>query len=136
MQNAGPIGQPDSKGPAAAPKDALGGNEPSKATRDAWKPIGEQASVVVGATGTGSGPGVGPGGAKVGPFPGPQGIGPGVKPNVGDPKVAPAAGTGPRQPRTEFIVLLVWQEPPYSLAVAPTEEKAAETTQKKDDKAK
>jgi type IV pilus assembly protein PilM len=82
------------------------GQGDAKPSRDQWRPIGEMATQILA---DGGGGGVGPGFPKMPnpPLPPPQ---------VGDSKT-PAVLEQP-VPRTEFILLLVWQEPITGVAAS------------------
>lgn len=110
----GPQGPMDAMNPPGG--DSGGGG---KSTRDSWKPLGEIASVALGA-GSGGGMGFPGGGGDVMKMPGsampmPTPGGPGMMPPG---MKGPATATTNRQPRTEFIILFVWKEPTGEAAPA------------------
>jgi hypothetical protein len=94
----GPAG-PGPAGPGRGEMMPGAGGDKDKPSRDAWRPIGEQASATIGAGGGGfGGPGVG-----AGPGPGPGAVfQPGVE---GGKKALPPV------PRYEFVIVFVWREP-------------------------
>ncbi|MBM4067956.1 MAG: type IV pilus assembly protein PilM [Planctomycetes bacterium] len=86
-------GMPDMKGGGGGGGGGggKGGGKGAGASRSSWKPIGERASAVIG----------GGSGAKDGSL---------MANNPNSGKARPAAA-GARQPRTEFAILFIWQEP-------------------------
>ena len=101
-----PMGDPNAAGGAGAVA-----GDAAKPSRDAWKPVGEVASTALGegAGGGGMGVGGGPEGGIRPLQPGPFMKGEGA---IGVNPMDPAAKRGAdKQPRTEFVVLLVWREP-------------------------
>jgi type IV pilus assembly protein PilM len=124
-------GMPGAQGAAETKEDPSAANA---AKREGWVPIGDIASSVLGAasggTGTGGSGGIvgagGPGAAGI-PGGGKKGSGPlGGLGGPGGTGPAPSAPTAPTekeapagielQPRTEFVVLLVWREPDRAAA--------------------
>ncbi len=123
------MGKPGAGGGAAAEggtgKEGAGGGaeKPASKDRSSWHPLGEIASAALSGTGAGAAPAMGPrnpgglgqpagtAGLKM-PAAAPGGPGVGAE-NTG--RAQPADGgttTGrPHVPRTEFVILLVWEEP-------------------------
>ena len=116
----GPGGRPEGSGGMPGPgipgPGLPGGGMPGATGRESWKPVGEIASQILSGAG---GAGMPPGGA--GP-----GVGAGV--GVGQGGTSPFGGSTPpapgeggttttvtpqitRQPRTEFVIVFIWQEP-------------------------
>lgn len=98
-----------SGGTGVSDPSGQGGTAGKSDSRSGWSPIGEVAAAVLGGGGAGGfgggamPPGEGSGGAAVPPG-GPAGGGP-------DESGAAPAGPTNLPPRTEFIILFVWQEP-------------------------
>lgn len=116
----------DQKGATPMPPQPQAGDTgTAKASRDAWAPLGETARLGFGDANLGPAGGFGPGGG-----PGPGG---GFDPKLGGATIQPnppvIPGKGPtkeetirRQPRTEFVLLFIWNEPLMDeLAAGPAE---------------
>ncbi len=98
-------GAPPMEGGAPAGGEGAGTR---KASRDAWRPVGDIAAASLGAGGGGLQGLPGHKGAPGVPMPPMKGGGDVAPPAIGKGDL-PAAGI--RQPRTEFIILFVWKEP-------------------------